>query len=334
MRNNTVPIFIPHIGCRHACTFCNQHAISGTAHPPTAQDVRNILAAAHKTLAAKSATAEIAFFGGSFTAIDADYRRALLHIAGDFLDGVTFNAIRVSTRPDAISPAILDELRRSGVATIELGAQSMDNAVLAGCARGHTAEDTIAATRLIRGQGFSLGLQMMTGLPGDTAAGALVTAAKLIDLHPDFVRVYPTLVLRGSPLEQQYISGSYHPQTPEEAVTLCAELLELFTAHGIRVIRLGLHNDRSLQANIVAGPHHPALRELAESHILLHRALDAIRIARTPPGPIKIAVAYGAVSKMTGHRRGNIKALAERGYSPTVITDSTLGYLQVRIMDS
>jgi len=272
--------------------------------------------------------AEIAFFGGSFTAIPPDYRRSLLEAAAEFLDGEIFIGIRVSTRPDAIDRGILDELAFAGVTAIEIGAQSMDNEVLRCSGRGHTPEHTRAAARLIRASGFSLGLQMMTGLPGDTDQKALTTARELAALNPDTMRIYPALVLRGSQLEEFYHSGNYRPQTLEGATGLCAQLLRFFTGEGVRVIRLGLHNEVGAQAGIVAGPSHPAFRELVEGQILLEEAQAAIHTAGIPPGPLAIYIAPGSQSKMAGQNRRNIIALEKLGYRPTIRPDPELGYLQ------
>ena len=330
-RKANVPIFIPHVGCPHDCSFCDQRAISGRQHPPTAEDVRAILTDARQTLRQRGSAAEIAFFGGSFTVIEPRYRRDLLKAAGDFLDGDVFTGIRISTRPDAIDQAILDELERSGVTAIELGAQSMDDEVLRLSGRGHSSAQTASAARLIRDQGFSLGLQRMTGLPGDTDEKAVATAKKLAELKPDTIRIYPALILQGSELERQYQRGVYRPQALEEAVALCAHLLRYFNGQGIRVIRLGLHQEAEMQARIIAGPYHPAFRELVEGEILLGQAVSAIRASSIPPGPIRILVAPGSQGKMAGQNRRNIKALTALGYPPRISAAKQLKYLQLAI---
>ena len=279
MKQVNVAIFVPHAGCPHTCIFCDQRAISGTAQPPTLQQVRDILTSARNTL---KTPAQIAFFGGSFTAIEPDYRRDLLAVAAKFLDGEKFTSIRISTRPGAINPGILAQLKASGVSAIELGAQSMDEQVLAFAQRGHTVAQTVHAARLIREGGFSLGLQMMTGLPGDTDDKSLATAHQLAELKPDTMRIYPAAVLRGSALAALYQSGSYRPQTLEQAIALCAKLLRLFTGRGIPVIRLGLQQQAGVE--ILAGPHHPALRELVEGQVLLEQVLAM----GMPPGEVRL----------------------------------------------
>jgi len=330
-RKANVPIFVANAGCPHACSFCDQRAISGSQRLPTPEDARQILEDARKTLKHRETAAEIAFFGGSFTAIEPEYRRALLEVAAEFLGDGVFKGIRVSTRPDAIDQGALEELRHSGVTAIELGAQSMDDEVLKRSGRGHNSEHTTSAATLIREHGFSLGLQMMTGLPGDTDEKALASAVKLTRLQPDTMRVYPTIVLQGSELERQYKSGVYRPQTIEQATALCAQLLRYFNGDGIRVIRLGLQQEAGMQTRIVAGSYHPAFRELVEGEILLGEAMSAIRASKISPGPIKILVSPGSQGKMIGQNRRNIKTLSSLGYLPRVYADEGLQYLQAAV---
>ena len=258
-------MFVPHIGCPHRCSFCDQRAITGQQKAPTPQDVRDAAEAGLRTLGAAAREAQIAFFGGSFTAIAPDYRRSLLKAAYPFVKSGQYAGIRLSTRPDAIDGEILDELRAFGVTAIELGAQSMDDAVLRQNGRGHTAEATRAAAQKIRDAGFSLGLQMMTGLFCDTDAGARRTAEEFAALLPREVRIYPALVLRGTALCDRYARGEYRPQTLEGAVALCTDLLTFFERRGITVIRLGLHETPALDASFVAGPRHPAFGELCRA---------------------------------------------------------------------
>jgi len=291
--------------------------------------VRAGLKEACATLQSREVSAEIAFFGGSFTAVAPDYRRALLAVAGEFLREGIFTGIRVSTRPDAIDCEVLSELEGVGVTAIELGAQSMDDQVLSLAGRGHTADHTVKAAGMIRGHGFSLGLQMMTGLPGDTREKAIETARRLADLKPDTVRIYPTLVLEGSGLGREYAAGRYQPQTLEEATGLCATLLRFFTGEGIKVIRLGLAQESGLAAKLIIGPHHPAFRELVEGQILLEEVRKAIQEGQIPSGPIEIEVSPGSISKMAGQNRRNIEALEQMGYIPKISPSETMGYLQV-----
>lgn len=277
--------------------------------------------------------AEIAFFGGSFTAMEPAYMRGLLEAAGPYVRDGRFSGIRVSTRPDAVDEAMVALLRGYGVTAVELGAQSMDDAVLETNGRGHRAADVESASRLIRAGGLSLGLQMMTGLPGDTDAGAWETARRLAVLRPDTVRIYPTVVMRGTMLERWYRADQYQPQTLEEASALCAGLLRYFEREqGIPVIRLGLHAGADMQAGLVAGPWHPAFRELCEGQLYLRLAAKLLRRDIPGGGRVRVTVRPDAISKMTGQRRCNLEALAREGYDARVCGDASLSQWDITVM--
>ena len=200
MKHINVSVFVPHAGCPHQCSFCNHRSISGAKSQPTAQDVRDAALVAMRSSPEGIKDGEIAFFGGSFTAIDPDYRLALLKTAHAACETYGFAGIRCSTRPDAIDDERLTVLKQYGVTAIELGAQSMDGEVLLLNRRGHTAKDVENAARLIRAYGFELGLQMMTGLPGDSDAKTMKTVERLLALKPNTMRIYPTIVLENTPL--------------------------------------------------------------------------------------------------------------------------------------
>ena len=321
MRHANVAVFVPHIGCPHRCSFCDQRAITGQQKAPTPQDVRDAAEAGLRTLGAAAREAQIAFFGGSFTAIAPDYRRSLLEAAYPFVKSGQYAGIRLSTRPDAIDGEILDELRAFGVTAIELGAQSMDDAVLRQNGRGHTAEATRAAAQKIRDAGFSLGLQMMTGLFCDTDAGARRTAEEFAALLPREVRIYPALVLRGTALCDRYARGEYRPQTLEGAVALCTDLLTFFERRGIAVIRLGLHETPALDASFVAGPRHPAFGELCRARqyrLAVERAMRGGRFAEA------VAVSPKDLSIAVGQHRQNEEALREAGHPVRFFPDAAL----------
>lgn len=318
MRHANVAFFIPHIGCPHRCSFCDQHAISGAAKAPKPEEVRQVCEQALSDLGGRAQNSEIAFFGGSFTAIDRGYMTALLEAAAPFVGKDGFSGIRVSTRPDAVEAEILSILKGYGVTAIELGAQSMDDGVLSKNQRGHTAADVAAGAGRIREMGFSLGLQMMVGLYGDTLSGAEETAEKLAVLHPDTVRIYPTVILRGTQLAQLWDEGRYRLPDFDETVKLCARLLLFFEGQGIRVIRLGLHASQEMENHMVAGLYHPAFRELCENEIYLAHALEQIKAQRLPYGKLILWVAPGHTSKMAGQKRRNLEILTGLGYQTKI----------------
>ncbi len=329
-RHANVALFVPHEGCPNRCSFCDQKAISGRERPPRAADVKAACERAAATMHAEAGEAEIAFFGGSFTAIDRPYMVELLEAAAPFVRDGRFAGIRVSTRPDRVNGEVLALLKGYGATAVELGAQSMDDTVLARNGRGHTAADVRTAAARIRAAGLSLGLQMMTGLPGADQASDRETAGQLAALQPDTMRVYPTIVMRGTRLARWYEEGRYTPQTLEEAVELGAELLRFFEwERGIPVIRLGLHAGPELEAGRVAGPWHPAFRELCEGCLYLELARQAL--AEVPAGAVTLLVHPGAVSKLVGQKRCNIMALQHEGYTVTVRGDETVPPRQVTL---
>lgn len=309
-RENIIPVFVPHLGCPNDCVFCNQRRISGQQQPATAQTVKDAISKA-AALPHTGAKRQLAFYGGSFTAIPAEEQTALLAAAKAYLDAGEIDSIRLSTRPDAIDGAVLKRLRAYGVETVELGAQSMDDRVLALSGRGHTAEDVVRASALIRGAGFRLILQMMTGLPGDTEETSVRTAERIIALRPDGVRIYPTVIVRDTALFDLWQASQYREHSVEDAVRVCARLLPLFDRAGIPVIRLGLNPTDELSGGAAAGgAYHPALGELVKSRIMLERARALLK-GVLPGSSVVLGVNSARISQMTGQHRGNIRVLCE-----------------------
>lgn len=318
-RASVLPVFVPHLGCPHNCVFCNQRRISGETEAADARTVRELLAKA-AALPDHGAKRQLAFYGGSFTAIPEERQIELLAAAQEGVERGIIASIRLSTRPDAVDETVLARLRRFTVDTVELGAQSMDDEVLRLSGRGHTAEDVRRAARLVSAGGFRLVLQMMTGLPGDTEEKSLRTAREIIDLEPDGVRIYPTVIVRDTALHELWQRGLYREHTVEDAVRLCARLLPLFEAANIPVIRLGLNPTEELsRGGAVAGAYHPALGELVRSRIMRERAeelLDGV----LPGSRSVLAVQPRLLSQMLGHRRANIEALkSEFGLNALII---------------
>ena len=316
--------FIPHAGCPHQCSFCDQKSITGESRRVEPGEVAAVLEDARQALRGKQKASEIAFFGGSFTAINRNYMTDLLEAAAVFVREGLVRGIRISTRPDAIDEEILGILKVYGVTSIELGAQSMNDRVLKMNNRGHTVKDVEYASALIKRHGFELGLQMMTGLYGDSDSSAIHTAEKLIALRPDTVRIYPTIVLKDTDLAALYADNIYKPQTLDKAVKLAAELYTMFEENGVRVIRLGLHSIE--EKAYIAGPWHPAFSELCQSQIMLTGILKSLK----DKGNYIIYVAPGCVSKMAGQKRKNLVFLAGKGYNCRVREDKSLTGLDFR----
>ena len=316
MKHINVALFVPDEGCPNRCSFCNQKTISGSVKELTVEDVTAVLSQAVLD-GVNPKNTEIAFFGGSFTAIVRGYMVSLLEATKPFIEKGLFSGIRISTRPDAIDSDVLEILKSYGVTAIELGAQSTDEEVLLLNHRGHTFGHIKEASHLIKQYGFSLGLQMMTGLLGDTDEKSLKTCQDIISLKPDTVRIYPTIVLEGTCLGEMFKKGEYEPQGLDSAVSLCATLLEAFYENNIKVIRLGLHSGGNVEEGFLAGPYHPAFGELCESKIYLKRAINALS-ELNKNNQYTIYVNTTEISKMVGQKKMNINYLNSIGYKVTV----------------
>ena len=332
MRTYNIPIFVPHKGCPFDCVFCNQRRITGAVEDVTADTVTKTIDMYLETIGGReNSKIEAAFFGGSFTGIPIEEQTILLSAAYDYVKAGRIDGIRLSTRPDYIDTDILDNLKSYGVTTIELGVQSMDDDVLLKSGRGHTAEDVRRAVRLIKEYGFTSGLQMMTGLPGDSDEKAIYTANEIIKLKPEIVRIYPTLTIRDTRLEKMYNSGEYIPQTIDDAAQLCKTLLLMFEANNIKVIRLGLQSTDEICENgaVVAGPVHSAFGEIVENAVYYDLITDAI--GECADCTVTVAVNDREVSKAVGNRRRNIiKIKKERNIDLKIAGDKNINIREVR----
>lgn len=327
MKHSNISIFIPHNGCPNQCSFCNQRTISGARKQPSAEEVTELLKSACPALSTPQNT-EIAFFGGSFTAIERSYMVSLLEAAEPFLKEYGLSGIRISTRPDKIDGEVLDILEKYGVASIELGAQSMRDEVLAANDRGHSAEDVRRAAVMIKERGFELGLQMMTGLYKSSPDDDRYTADEIIALAPQTVRIYPVVILGGTKLADLYQSGVYKTVPFEEEAELCAELMQKFESVGIRVIRMGLHASESVGSEAVGGYYHPAFREVCTG-ILFRRAMEK---QLTEKGSYEIYVAPRSVSAANGHKKSNVLFFENRGVKIKIRPDESIsGDMEMRI---
>ncbi|WP_265443604.1 elongator complex protein 3 [Acetivibrio straminisolvens] len=324
-----IPIFIPHKGCPFDCIYCNQKYISGQKDDMTEDKMISIIES-HINSAGQDAYIEIGFYGGSFTGIEREEQYKYLETANRYIKEGKVKSIRLSTRPDYITGEILDYLKKYSVNTIELGVQSLDDEVLQKTCRGHSAEDVYNASALIKKWGFVLGIQTMIGLPGDSRQKALHTAEKVVGIKPDILRIYPTLVVRGTYLEKMYNKGEYTPLELEEAVELCAELLYIYEKNNINVIRIGLQPTESINegGDVIAGPFHPAFRQLVESRM----ALDVIEKAiieqnLSKKSSLIICTDKKEISNVIGQGRKNVEYLRKKyGYDKIIVREYNVGH--------
>lgn len=342
--HNNISIFIPHAGCPYHCTFCNQNTITEQNTLPHRAEVKKICQQAMLEIADKSDT-EIAFFGGSFTAIPRDYMLELLETAQEFVGEHKFSGIRISTRPDCITPEILDLLKQYHVTSIELGAQSMSDKVLLANQRGHTAQDVIHASELIQSYDFELGLQMMIGLYQSNWEDETETVDKMIAIHPDTVRIYPLVILKHTKLAEIYQAGKYHffgdaaCASLEHVIKMTAVYMEKFMQNQIRIIKVGLHASEFVEKDKIAGYYHPAFRELCESRIYRNRIEQMIKqLSQQVRQKLKyqevvFAVNPKCISKAIGQKRMNIKYFEENFLIHLKITsDEQLEPFEVKLL--
>ncbi|MBC2578951.1 elongator complex protein 3 [Clostridium sp. DJ247] len=273
-----IPIFVSHEGCPHNCVFCNQNTITGNMEKIDSEFTRRTIEEYLSTIDRKDSIIEVSFFGGTFTAISIERQRELLSVAKEYKDKKAIDYIHLSTRPDYINDEILANLKNYSVDIIELGIQSLDEEVLLKSGRGHSKEDVIRASSLIKEYGFVLGHQVMLGLPGDSFEKDIETVKSSIAMKPDIYRLYPALVIKNTPMEKMYNMKSYKPYELYEAVEISRKLYCMLTANNINVIRIGLQPTEEINEGkeIVAGPFHPAFRELVEGSIFNNLILDEV----------------------------------------------------------
>lgn len=297
--HRNIPVFIPQEGCPNACVFCSQKKITGVDRRAELDTFRVTV---DKALEMDWQESEIAFFGGSFTAIDRGRMIALLDAAYEYVRGGRINGIRISTRPDCIDEDVLEILKSRGVTSVELGIQSVSARVLDLSGRGHTVKDSENACKLIKKYGFRLGGQMMVGLPLSTAEDELATAQAICDWGADETRIYPTVVFEDTPLYRMTLNGEYTPLSLDDAVSRCADCMDIFLSRGVKVLRVGLHASEQL-VSAPYGATHPAMGELVESE-LYRRRIEAL-IGEARGKKLSVYVPASACSKAAGQHRKN-----------------------------
>lgn len=312
-----IPIFVPHLGCPNDCIFCNQKSISGQKEQMTKEKAKEIIENYLESIKAEVAQIEIAFFGGSFTAIEKEKQEELLQVAYEYIKQGKVESIRISTRPDCIDKEILKRLKKYKVKTIELGVQSANDYILKRANRGHTFEDVKKASKMIRWNGFKLGHQMMVGLPESTRIDEINTAKALIKLKPKMVRIYPVLVVKNTKLEKEYEKGVYQPLSVVQAVEICKEIVRLFADKKIDIIRIGLQNTDEISepgskdSEVVAGPYHPAFRQLVESGMWYDAIVGKIKKLNMKVKEVEVTVSPIDANNVIGHKKENVQKLKD-----------------------
>ena len=315
--NYIIPIFVPHLGCPNDCVFCNQKSISGQKNNMTKEEAKKIIEEYLKSIKDENAEIEVAFFGGSFTAIEEEKQNELLSLAYEYIKEGKIKSIRISTRPDNIDKKILKRLKKYKVKTIELGVQSANNFILEKAGRGHSFEDVKKASKLIRRYGFTLGHQMMVGLPESTRKDEINTAKELIKLKPKMVRIYPVLVLKGTKLEKELKEKKYKPLSIVQAVETCKELVRMFADKKIDIIRVGLQNTDEItdpnneNSEVVAGPYHPAFRQLVESSLWYDAIVEKIKKLNVKVKEVEVTINPIDTNNVIGHKKENIIKLKQ-----------------------
>lgn len=309
-----IPVFIPHLGCTHLCVFCNQRKISGQEKLPEIASIEKQVLdyrASCKDLANREV--QLAYYGGSFTAIDGEMQEQFLKVAYDLKTRGLIQKIRMSTRCDYLDKTVLERLKRYTVDIVELGVQSMDDEVLSLSQRGHTAEQVRIAARILKEQGIKLGLQMMIALPGDTPQKSLYTAQEIVKLQPDFVRIYPTAIIKDTMLADMWRDGAYEEWDWDLLLDTTAEVAAVFKQADIPIIRIGLQaaDNLSTDQDLLGGGYHPALGEMVKSRMMRKQIEEILK--QSPPGrAYDISCNYRQISQIRGQKNANIRYFADK----------------------
>ena len=310
-----IPIFIPHNGCPYRCVFCSQTDITGVqkkADKDLVFDVLKTYLGPKFDLDYNSSSCEVAFYGGSFTGLPKRRQELLLSMVKPLFNIGKVNGIRVSTHPLFIDSDRLDLIKNFNVKTVELGVQSTNKEVLDASGRPCPKEDLLRSICLIKERNFVLGLQLMLGLPGDSEARFMRSVRDVIIMKPNFVRLYPTLVLRHTKLYSMYKRGTYLPWSLDRTLEALKKAVRLFNEFSIPVIRVGVHPDPSLHENFVAGPFHPSLRYLVDCQMSLDLMVEKILSLNRIPNKILFRVPRDLLSVYTGNKHENIRYIQDR----------------------
>lgn len=332
LKHYTIPIFIPELACPFQCVFCDQKKISGHSSIPSANEVKKIIETYLKSFIHKNAVVNIGFFGGNFTGISMNEQEEYLKTASVYLRNGDIHGIRLSTRPDYINEEVINLLANYSVSTVELGAQSFHDDVLLKSGRGHKAADISNAAVLIKKANIKLGLQMMIGLPGDSAEHSSYTASKIIEHGADNTRIYPTLIIKGTALERLYKAGKYSPLSLNEAVKQTKSVYLLFEKSNVNVIRVGLHPSEELLSGeeLIAGPFHISFKELVLSSIWKDQLNNSVD--EKSGKSITVKTSNEEINYAVGYQSSNKLMLKERFNKVLFAVDSTFTGRQFEII--
>ncbi len=309
-----IPVFIPHEGCPYRCAFCNQSKITGVNQQSDEIVVNQTIQSYLDIFDSESLpeNREVAFYGGSFTGLPEERQKRLLHAVQSSIQSGEVHSIRVSTHSLLVTPHNISSLKDNNVKTVELGIQSTNDKVLQAVGRPCDFKTVKSAVDSIRKNGLKLGLQLMPGLPDDDETIFMKSVKDVIGLKPDFVRIYPTLVIKNTKLYEMYKLGEYLPWKLNRMVRLVKDALMAFQRENIPVIRVGLHSDPSMLENLVDGPYHPAFRYLVDSLIAREKMFDLINQLHRVPQTLTFKVPSRQVSLYIGHKKDNIHAIQNR----------------------
>lgn len=305
-----IPYFIHHRGCPHRCLFCNQHGIAGANQDDSNDPVADLVQTIERWLARsrQQEQVQVAFFGGSFTCLDEMLQLELLKAVAPHIESKRVDSIRLSTRPDCLSAEIVDFLVSGGVSTIEIGAQSMNDRVLKQAGRGHTSAQVETAVELLAGKGVETGIQLMAGLPGETTRSFLDGVRKVVEMSPNLVRLYPTLVLKNTELAALYEQSTWRPLSLERAVSLIARARTMLVSNGIKVIRMGLQPTVELETQLIAGPYHPAFGELVNARCW-YKKIRPLLVKAGRGKMVRLTLSDKDYSALTGLKKQNLRRL-------------------------
>jgi hypothetical protein len=313
-----VPI---HLGCcvgPARCLLCPP-----APEPPTPELVRALVDAARES-APRGARVEVRFFGGPPP-------------SDSLLRAAAGSPITVRVRPDALTRAEAQRLRQAGVGAIELDALSLDPAALRGARRAYRAARVLAMGEALTELGFDVGGVLAPGLPGSSFAGCVADARAVVGRWR-FVRLHPVLVLAGSGLRERHERGLYGALDLHDAVGIAAAMLDVLDEGGVPVIRVGLHARHDVPARAVAGPHHPAFRELVEALRTLGRLRAALVGPIRPDDDVVVRCHPADEARTRGPLHDHVRTLrAELALrSLAIVPDPTLarGALRVEVTES